>query len=149
NIIAESSIFGAVLVSGLNEYTLSNINVDVEDAPLGYDLGSGSFDMLAPYKAGYDLRVGSNYSVSAYGILVNKYDEPLAYISGTAYEGDDKKGRKTLVFTNKVGRFGAEGLAAGDWIIEMGASPVIRYKITIPEETKGMYKTGTLKPLHE
>ena len=149
NIIAESSIFGPVVVSGLNEYTLSNINVNVEDAPLGYDLGSGNFDMLAPYKAGYDLVVGSSYSVSAYGILMNKHDEPLMYVSGTAYEGDDKKGRKILVFTNKAGRFGAEGLAPGVWMIEMGASPIIRYTITIPDDTKGIYKTGTLKPLQE
>jgi outer membrane usher protein len=149
NVIAESSIFGAVVVSGLNEYSLSKISVDVEGAPIGYDLGSGTFDMLSAYKSGYDLRVGSNYSVSAYGILMNEHDEPLEYLSGTAYEGKDKKGRKTLVFTNKVGRFGAEGLAPGVWVIEMGASPVIRYTINIPDETKGMFKTGTLKPDQE
>ncbi len=147
NVIAESSIFGPALVSGLSEYTAQQLTVDVDDMPLGYDLGSGSFDVLSPYKAGYHLMVGSNYSVSAYGTLLNKKDEPLVYITGVAYEGKDKKGQQSNVFTNKSGRFGAEGLAPGIWLIEMNTDPAVQYIINIPKDTKGMYKTGKLKPI--
>ena len=50
-------------------YTANSIPVDVTDLPVGYSLGAGAFDVVAPYRAGYALEVGTASSVSAYGTL--------------------------------------------------------------------------------
>jgi outer membrane usher protein len=59
---------------------------------------------------------GDHYSVN--GSLVDAEGEPVALLTGEAYEGQPK-GRKVTVFTNRVGRFGAQGLRPGCWVLDM------------------------------
>jgi hypothetical protein len=51
------------------------------------------------------------------------------------------------VFTNQAGRFVAEGLAPGTWVIEMAADgqPTI-YTIEVPQGTQGLLQVGVLFP---
>jgi outer membrane usher protein len=138
--------WGPAVVTNLPAYAPSTIPVDADDLPTGYSLGAAAFDTFAPFKGGYDLEVGSAYSVSAYGTLQFADGEPVALLTGTAHpiEHSDKA---VTVFTNAVGRFGAEGLAPGRWILEMATDGApTRFVLDIPTNVEGLFKAGTLHP---
>ena len=146
NITAKSGWLGGALVSQAGAYTLSRLSADVDDIPLGYDLGDGVFDLFAPYKAGYALTLGSSYSVSGTGFLLDQGGEPLSLLTGVASEVG-KQGAKVIpVFTNRKGRFAAQGLAPGRWVIEMNSTPMSRYVINVPAGADGLFDAGKLTP---
>ena len=142
-----TDVLGPAVVNTLPHYAHVNLPVDADKLPVGYSLGKGSFDVVSPYRAGYALEVGSASSVSAYGTLETANGEPVALLSGTA-KLEDGRGQDVAIFTNAAGRFGAEGLAPGRWVIEMlSDGPPIRFALVIPKGSKGLFKAGTLKPV--
>ena len=145
--MAESGWFGPAVVPNLPAYRMTSLPYDAPDAPTGYDLGSANYGIHAPYKGGYALQAGSAYTVTAMGTLLDAHGEPLPLLAGTAREVDKPSGRKVELFTNRAGRFGAQGLAPGRWVIEMPTEPdPTRYAVDIPEGVKGLHNAGTLKP---
>jgi outer membrane usher protein len=144
---ATSDMFGPAVVPSLSPYRPARVTYDAPGAPTGYDLGSAAYDINAPYKAGYTLQAGSAYTVTAMGTLQDAAGEPIPLLAGTAREANNANGRKVELFTNRAGRFGAQGLAPGRWVIEMPTEPEpARYFIDIPEGVKGLHNTGVLKP---
>jgi outer membrane usher protein len=144
---ARSDSWGPAVVTNLPAYQPSTIPIDVADLPVGYSLGAATFDIVAPYKAGYSLEVGSAYSVYAYGTLLLPDGAPVALLTGVARPASGP-GRQVSVFTNAAGKFGAEGLAPGRWTIEMATAPQpTRYVIDIPQGTDGLFRCGTLRPM--
>ena len=143
---ARSDWLGSAVVSDVPAYTNATIAVDVADLPVGYSLGAGGFDTYAPHKGGYRLRVGSDYSVSAYGTLLKANGEPVGLLTGTATPVDDPA-RQVAIFTNAAGRFGAEGLAPGRWTITMATedTPTV-FELTVPEGTDGLFRAGEIRP---
>ena len=135
---------GPALVPDLPAYTPNSISVDVKDLPPGYSLGTGAFDVIAPYRAGYALQVGSANSVSAFGTLLRANREPLTLTTGVVYPlGERDRLAKVTVFTNQVGRFVAEGLAPGTWLVEMAAEGgSITYRIEVPSGVQGLSRPG-------
>ena len=111
------------MVPSASPYRQSRLTYDAPGAPTGYDLGSAAFDMKAPYKAGYNLKAGSAYTVTATGTLLDAEGQPLPLLAGEAREANKENGRKVELFTNRTGSFGAQGLAPGKWIIEMPTEP--------------------------
>jgi outer membrane usher protein len=145
--LAESGMFGPAVVPNLAAYRQARLPYDAPGAPTGYDLGSATYDINAPYKGGYALQAGSAYTVTAMGTLQDAAGEPIPLLAGTAQEANNPKGRKVELFTNRAGRFGAQGLAPGRWVIEMPTEPEpARYFIDIPEGVKGLHNAGVLKP---
>jgi outer membrane usher protein len=146
NVRAVADEWGPAVVTNLPSYAPSTIPVDVDDLPVGYSLGAAAFDTFAPLKAGYALEVGSSYSVSAYGTLLLADGKPVSLLTGTAHSVEHPD--KTLtIFTNAAGRFGADGLAPGRWIIEMATDPSpATFALTVPPRTEGLFKAGTLYP---
>lgn len=141
---AHSDWLGNPVVTDIPAYTRSTIPIDVADLPIGYSLGTGALETNAPYRAGYALEVGSAYSVSAYGTLLKADGEPVALLTGVAFPADQPE-KQIAVFTNGAGKFGAEGLAPGTWIIEMATEGApTRFKFEVPKGTDGLYKVGTL-----
>jgi outer membrane usher protein len=143
---AATDFFGPALVPDLGNYTPARMQIGVEDLPDGYDLGSGAFDLNAPYKAGYRLTVGSDYTVSAMGTLVDEHGECLSMLAGEAREEGQQDGRRVQFFTSSNGRFSVQGLRPGKWTLEIPTSPVSRYNIEVPKGTVGLLKLDTLKP---
>ena len=145
HIRARSDFLGPALLSSMPVYSDTQIGFDVDDLPPGYDLGAGQFSIHAPYKAGYGLVIGSASSVSVFGTLQDVQDAPVALITGTARkaEGD---GPQVEIFTNGAGRFVAQGLAPGRWVIEIASEPPMIFAFEIPEDTIGLHRAGTLKP---
>lgn len=107
-----------------------------------------TLDTLAPYKAGYSFQVGSGNSVSAFGTLTNSVGEPNSLQAGVAHP-EGKTTPTIPVFTNGAGRFGAEGLAPGRWIIELGEEEdQTHYAFVVPDNTQGLFKAGVLTPVN-
>lgn len=146
---ARADSFGNGLISDLPAYQQNSTSIDVADLPLGYSLGSGSFDTFAPYKAGYVFKVGSENSVTVYGTLLKANGEPVSLLTGTAVR-EGAAAAPVAVFTNGEGRFGAEGLAPGRWVVAMQSeSGVLTYRIDVPAGANGLVKVGTLQPTEE
>jgi outer membrane usher protein len=147
SVVAESDFLGAAVVPSVSAYSRTRLAYDAPGAPAGYDLGSASYDLKAPHKGGYNLEAGSAYTITAVGTLSGADGQPLPLLAGTAREANKENGRKVELFTNRVGRFGAQGLAPGRWLIEMPTEPELtRYVIEIPEGVVGLHNAGELKP---
>jgi outer membrane usher protein len=141
--LAHSDPFGPAVIRNLSPYSDQTIPIDVADLPVGYSLGAGGFDLKPSYRSGYALQVGSGYSVTAFGVMIDRDGKPLSLSSGTASDGS-----KTVnVFTNQAGKFSADGLAPGSWKFSMaGEGSQVDYVITIPKGTEGLYKAGEIRP---
>lgn len=147
NVRAKADAWGAAVVPDIPAYAAMTLPVDVDDLPLGYSLGASGFDTYAPYRGGYRLEVGSAYSVSAFGTLLDPEGDPVALLTGVAYPADDPQ-KKVAIFTNGVGKFGADGLAPGKWIIDLAVEgAALRYHLVVPKGVDGLFTAGTLTPV--
>ncbi|MGO8780726.1 MAG: fimbria/pilus outer membrane usher protein [Rhodomicrobium sp.] len=140
-----SDALGPALVPDLPSYSTTQLPVAAEGAPEGYDLGSGVFQVRPDYKSGYVLNVGSDYSVTAIG-LAERDGRPISLVSGLAKETGVAAPRRVALFTNREGRFSANGLRAGQWRLELLSSPPACFRLAIPERTYGLFDAGHLKP---
>lgn len=144
--LASSGTLGPALVTNIPAYMPSTIPISVSDLPVGYSLGSSTIDTVAPYKAGYAIQVGSDYSISAFGTLTTETGEPAALRAGIAHP-EGQEAPAIGIFTNGAGRFGAEGLGSGHWVIELEQDDgKLRYAFEVPENSTGLFKAGTLTP---
>jgi outer membrane usher protein len=130
----------------MSAYSPARVAYGVDDLPVGYDLGAGAFDLFPAYKSGYRLTVGSDYTVTALGTLVDEHGEPIALLTGKAREEGREDGPTVTVFTNRAGRFGAQGLRPGRWILEMATEPPTRFVINVPKDAVGLVKLDALRP---
>lgn len=145
--IARSDMFGPALVTDLSAYSRRTITVGVDDLPAGYDLGKGSFDLLPPNRAGYVLTVGSAYSVTLIGGLLDLNDKPVTLAIAKAYDVADPKREPVILFTNRTGRFAAQGLKEGSWRIETGeGARKLVYEIQIGEGSTLVRLPAPLRP---
>jgi outer membrane usher protein len=141
-----SDFLGPALLSDISAYSPACVPYDVTNLPVGYDLGAGAFDLNPGYKSGYSLTVGSEYTITAFGTLADAEGEPIALLTGTAYEDGHPEDHKVTIFTNRTGRFAAQGLRPGHWLIDMVTEPPTRFVLDIPKDTVGLLKLDTLKP---
>jgi outer membrane usher protein len=143
---ASSSVLGTALETGLTAYVPRTVTVNVPDAPTGYDLGAGAYRLDPPYRGGYKLIVGSDYSVTALGRLLGPDGKPLALIAGKAVEVADPNREPVQIFTNGAGKFGIAGLRPGKWRIIMPTEPETDYILVIPDNANGVVRAGDLAP---
>jgi outer membrane usher protein len=87
--------------------------------------------------------------VSVYGTMLDSRGRPLALLTGVARPAG-RGGKRVVLFTNQAGRFGAEGLAPGRWVVEMQSDDgPVHYVIDVPADAVGLVKAGTLAPSEE
>lgn len=144
--LAQSDVFGPPVDHTLGAYSNQRITYDVEDLPIGYDLGTGLFELFPPYRSGYNLVVGSAFTVTVIGTLLDERGDPVALLTGEATSLDDPAAPTAVVFTNRVGRFGAQGLAPGRWQVRMNTDPPTLFAFEVPEGTVGLYRAGEVRP---
>jgi outer membrane usher protein len=143
---AATGMLGTAVQPSLSSYAERTLTVDAPNAPAGIDLGQGAYRLYPPYRSGYSLRVGSDYSVTALGRFLDASGEPVALVTGSATEMAHPEREPVTVFTNKDGRFGLTGLAPGKWRVEMHDAEKSRFMINIPKGTEGIVRTGDMKP---
>ncbi len=140
---ARSGPLGPAMVP-LGSYYSQTVPYDVEDLPIGYDLGSGLFQVQPRLHSGYTLTVGSDYYVTASGAMLDEQGEPVGLRSGRAVSLDDPDAPQPMVITNRTGRFAVSGLSAGRWRITLVGEPALVYEIVVPDTT--LYRAGDLRP---
>ncbi len=142
--LARSGLLGAAVVD-VRDYRDNLVDYDVREAPLGYDLGTGVFNVNPTYRSGYALRVGSAFSVTALGELTDADGEPAALLIGTARSLDDEDAPVVSVFTNRRGRFAMQGIGPGRWRIEFEGGDAPQFTIDIPEDATGLVRLGVIQ----
>ncbi len=143
---ASTGWLGAALEPNLSAYNVRAFTVGAPMAPPGTDVGKGAYRVFAPYRAGYRFQVGSDYSMTAVGQLVDEDQTPVSLTSGQAFELARPKQPALTVFTNREGRFGLTGLRPGRWRVEMLTNPVSSYVLDIHAGDDLIVQAGTLHP---
>ena len=143
---ADTGMLGTATHPSLSSYAERTITVDAPTAPAGFDLGQGSFRVFPPYRSGYLLQVGSEYTVTALGRLLNRDGEAISLLTGAATELAHPEREPVAIFTNREGRFGAAGLAPGRWRIVMNDDQRSTFVILVPEGTQGVLRVGDIRP---
>jgi outer membrane usher protein len=146
---ASTGVLGVATMPSLSSYSERTITVDVEGAKAGVDIGQGSFKLFPPYRSGYVLEVGSDYHLTALGTMLDIDGQPVALVSGKATELAHPERPAVTLFTNRQGRFGATGLAPGQWRLEMLDTKKSVYVITIPADADGVVRLGDISPVKE
>jgi outer membrane usher protein len=141
--VARSGAFGPAVVP-IGSYNRQVVPYDVKDLPPGYDLGAGNFQLYPWYHAGYALKVGSPYNVTALGHMFDADGKPLSLRTGTAVSLTDAHAPHRDVITNRSGRFAAIGLSPGHWRITMAGG--YTYDIEITKEAGMLVQCGNLRP---
>lgn len=123
--LAKSGPLGGAVNGLLTSYVSQSVQYDIENPPLGYDVGPGTIRVNPPYRSGYKIRVGTDAFVSATGTLIAPDKKPVSYGTGIieALDGEDEK--PLDFFTNSVGRFAV-----------MNLRPGVRYRITLSKTSQ-------------
>ena len=142
---SSSGFLGSAVASDLSSYAERTVTFNVPDAPAGYDLGAGNARLYPSYRAGYRIEVGSDYTMTVIGRLLDVDGVPLSLIAGTAVEVDAPTRPPLSVFTNRDGRFGLVGTKPGKWLITMPTTPPQQFEIVIPDQTSSIVRLGDTK----
>lgn len=141
-VIARSGVFGPALVPIARAYGVQRFETAVDPLPPAYDLGAGAVSVFPGIGAGYHVQVGSDASRIAIGALAEN-GAPVALAGGTVERVGAKAGEAGRpFFTNRAGRFVADGLAPGRYRIVIGG--VAKGEFTVPEKGEGMVDVGTI-----
>ena len=143
NYEAKSGALGPALSSGYGAYRNASVATDVEDLPLGYDLGAGLVEVEPPYKAGYYVEIGSDNQVTLTGNLLDGSGEPLGLATGTARNIDYPDAPLLQVFTNRSGRFALLGAQQGMYRIEMSNGTSV--DVEAPIGSIGLVRVGDVR----
>ncbi len=153
NVVVEPSAYGYTANTGslnaatqpnLSSYSERTVAIDAPQAKSGVDLGQGSFRLFPRYRSGYVLTVGSDYSVTALGRLLNQDGEGVSLVTGMATELAHPDRPGVAVFTNREGKFGMTGLAPGKWRVEMNDDLKSVFEIDIPSNAEGAVRLGDI-----
>ncbi|TQF67972.1 fimbria/pilus outer membrane usher protein [Pseudoalteromonas luteoviolacea] len=114
---------GALVELGTG-YTNSQLNIDVPDAPLGYDWGPGMYELVGGATTGHHIQIGSELSYTIIGKLLDDKGMPIAMKRGRVIKQREKNNKDTAplniaIFTNRTGRFVVEGISIGDYVVEI------------------------------
>lgn len=142
---AKSGTFGPAVDPNLAAYIRRTMTYDVPEAPIGYDLGTASAKMKPPYRGGYLITAGSDYSVTTLGVLLGQNGEPVNLLAGKATELGVDDPKTLTIFTNRTGRFGASGMRPGRWRIDMPTEPPTSVVIEIPADSLGVVRLGEIR----
>ena len=145
---AATTPLGTATEPDLNSYSERTVTIDAPLAPAGIDLGKGAFRLYPPYRSGYRLQVGSEYSITVVGRLLDAEREKVALVAGTAVEVAAPGRPPIEIFTNHDGRFGISGVRPGRWRIQMLTEPVTTYLLEIPAGDAGIASVGDISPLN-
>lgn len=130
---ARAAKLGPALISLGSAYLPTQIRVDVKGAPAGYDIGPGAYALRPGNATGYAITIGSDASRIVIGTLVDVAGHPLRLLGGSLVPAGKPDAAPILFFTNAGGRFVANGLAAGEYLLRLGPEGRGQAVITVPK----------------
>lgn len=146
-VLAESGLLGPALLSDIGSYSVRTLTFDVPKAPTGYDIGSGALRVKSPYRAGYFVEVGSDYSMTVIGRALDADGKPISLLAGHLIElGQPQgKGKSVVFFTGRDGRFAASGMRPGRWKLDLPTDPESSVEIDVAKGTATLVRIGDVK----
>lgn len=142
--ITSAKLLGTALVPINQSYSEQRVLFEVDDLPIGYDIGSGEVRLFPGNLAGYRYTIGSDAANTVLGRVAWPDSTPLSLTAGKLVSVDG--GKDIVVFTNRTGRFVAEKVPFGKFemtFIRDGESYSVDLEL---EETNipGLVETGSL-----
>ncbi|VXC96691.1 hypothetical protein [Sphingomonas sp. AX6] len=136
--LSKSGALGGAVNNFLTSYVTQSIQYDVEDAPVGYDIGPGVVRVRPPYRGGYSVRVGTDAFASATGTLRDTAGKPVSLAGGRIIRLDAPDEEPVPFFTNSAGRFAISNLrAATRYRVELFAQQT-SFEFDVPADTTGL-----------
>ena len=146
---AKADMFGSGVIPNLASYQVRTVSINAPELPFGYELGPDHQGVKPRYRSGTVLRIGTDATVMLMGELVDAGGAPVALESGEIKAIGETDVEGVAFFTNRTGRFVAEGLKPGLYTIRLlttngtaevdisgDASGILRVDtITISDET--------------
>lgn len=115
DLITSTKYLSSTLIPITSSYREQRYVVDVDDLPLGYDIGSGEIQVFPGFLAGYHYKVGSDAANTVIGKVLWPDNTPPSLIVGKIVPLNG--GEEVVIFTNKTGRFVAERMLPGKYSI--------------------------------
>ncbi|NJR66492.1 MAG: fimbrial biogenesis outer membrane usher protein, partial [Leptolyngbyaceae cyanobacterium CRU_2_3] len=141
---ARADGLGSAVLPGLQPYSVSTVQIDAPDLPVGYDVGQRRYSLLPTYRSGTAIYVGTEGTVFLRGVLVNQNHEPIALQTGLIVSLSDANWASITLFTNQAGRFAVPGLKPGRYEIRLNNQLGVA-QFEIPDGKTGIYDLGTLE----
>lgn len=136
---AATSMIGGLLPLEV-AYTNNTLDLNVPDAPMGYDWGE-SRTMISPGAAtGHFILVGSDSSYTAKGILMSTNGQAVSYLQGELIG----EGVHQSFFTNKTGRFYVQGVGPGKYTMTVSDNKYMPLPVVIEQANSHLIELGTL-----
>lgn len=143
---SKSGTFGPAVQNALAAFFNQSVRYDVQDAPLGYDIGDGVKRVRPAYKSGYAIEVGSAAFVSAIGTLKGADGTPVKLASGVIRRVDAPNSQGEAFFTNTGGRFAVAKLEPGvEYSVEFYTDGRSGFTFKVPEDNKGLLDLGIVQ----
>lgn len=132
-------VFGGLLPLDL-AYSNNDVDINVPDAPVGYDWGASRYSYSPGAATGHLLTLGSDSAYTVKGILLDAAGQPVSYLQGE-FVGEDTK---LSFFTNRTGRFYVQGVAPGTYKLIAGGASDKAKVVTIIAEEASLIDIGTI-----
>jgi outer membrane usher protein len=142
--LAKINRWGPAVIPDLNPYLVRKLSIDAPELPPGYDIGPGAYAVQPTYKSGTVIVVGSDATVLLGGLLEAPDGTPISLQAGEIVAIGEEQ-RVVEFFTNRRGKFNAEGLRPGFYEMRLFLDSSARITFEIPKGTAGFYEIGTLK----
>jgi outer membrane usher protein len=141
----QSDWLGAPVVPDLQPYVRRNIAIEAPALPPGYDLGPTVYTLEPSYRSGTKIIVGTDATVAVSGSLEDWQGASVSLQAGEALLLDEPERRPVLLFTNRAGRFQADGFRPGEYELRMFYDAQARARFVIPKDAAGAHDVGTLR----
>nr|WP_255555581.1 fimbria/pilus outer membrane usher protein [Enterovibrio paralichthyis] len=119
-------------------YAERNVDINIPDAPLGYNWGESRLSFTPGAATGHAITLGSDNAYTVKGILVDSLGNPLSYLRGNLINAE----YALPFFTNKQGRFFVQEAAPGTYRVEINDERYQTGQIEIPREQSSLIDVG-------
>lgn len=137
--------WGNAVLPELGAYRQAVAEIDAPDVPQGLEIGPHRYRLLPAYKSGILISVGTGATVFVLGNVTDIDGKPVTLAAAEIVSRDRPEAEPILTFTNRSGRFAAEGLRPGKYLLRLYATPELPIAFEVPEDTIGRFDLGNLQ----
>lgn len=139
-----NGILGSAVTGRLTSYELHQLEVNVDNLPLGYDLHNTNPTIKPKYRSGVVIPVGNAASVILRGQLLARDGVVLELRSGILHSVGDEDGKPIRFFTNRQGKFTVSGLRPGQYKLLLDGFDRTAV-VVIPANSRGVFNCGRIQ----